>query len=77
MEQIGELIGLTGFARVSWEMTVMWAVSLGFFYLAVYHRFEPLLLIPIGFGALLANLPTEGLVNLPLGDHPGLSLIHI
>lgn len=71
MEQIGELIGLTGFARVSWEMTVMWAVSLGFFYLAVYHRFEPLLLIPIGFGALLANLPTEGLVNLPLGDHPG------
>ena len=71
MEQIGELIGLTGFARVSWEMTVMWAVSLGLFYLAVYRRFEPLLLIPIGFGALLANLPTEGLVNLPLGDHPG------
>ncbi|MCE2482955.1 MAG: sodium ion-translocating decarboxylase subunit beta [Alphaproteobacteria bacterium] len=49
----------------------MWAVSLGLFYLAVYRRFEPLLLIPIGFGALLANLPTEGLVNLPLGDHPG------
>ena len=71
MEQIGELIGLTGFARVSWEMAVMWAVSLGLFYLAVYRRFEPLLLIPIGFGALLANLPTEGLVNLPLGDHPG------
>ena len=71
MEQIGELIGLTGFARVSWEMTVMWAVTLGLFYLGVYRRFEPLLLIPIGFGALLANLPTEGLVNLPLGDHPG------
>ena len=71
MEQIGELIGLTGFARVSWEMTVMWAVSLGLFYLAVYRQFEPLLLIPIAFGALLANLPTEGLVNLPLGDHPG------
>ena len=71
MEHIGELIGLTGFARVTWEMTVMWAVSLGLFYLAVYRRFEPLLLIPIGFGALLANLPTEGLVNLPLGDHAG------
>jgi len=71
VEQIGELIGLTGFARVSWEMTVMWAVSLGLFYLAVYRQFEPLLLIPIAFGALLANLPTEGLVNLPLGDHPG------
>ena len=71
MEQIGELIGLTGFVRVTWEMTVMWAVTLGLFYLAVYRGFEPLLLIPIGFGALLANLPTEGLVNLPVGDHPG------
>ncbi len=71
MEQIGELIGLTGFARITWEMTVMWAVVLVFFYLAVYRGFEPLLLIPIGFGALLANLPTEGLLNIPVGDHPG------
>ena len=49
----------------------MWAVVIGLFYLAIYRGFEPLLLIPIGFGALLANLPTEGLVNLPVGDHPG------
>ncbi len=71
MEQIGELIGLTGFARITWEMTVMWAVVLFLFYLAIYRGFEPLLLIPIGFGALLANLPTDGLINIPVGDHPG------
>ena len=71
MEFVGELVGLTGFVRVTWEMTVMWAVVIGLFYLAIYRGFEPLLLIPIGFGALLANLPTEGLVNLPVGDHPG------
>jgi len=71
VEQIGELIGLTGFARITWEMTVMWAVVLFLFYLAIYRGFEPLLLIPIGFGALLANLPTDGLINIPVGDHPG------
>ncbi len=71
MEYIGDLFELTGFARVTWQMAVMWAVVIGLFYLAVYRGFEPLLLIPIGFGALLANLPTEGLVNAPVGDHPG------
>nr|WP_322090846.1 sodium ion-translocating decarboxylase subunit beta [Caenispirillum bisanense] len=46
-------------------MAVMWAVVAGLLYLAVYKNFEPLLLVPIAFGALLANLPTQGLVNLP------------
>jgi oxaloacetate decarboxylase beta subunit len=49
----------------------MWVVVGVLFYLAVAKNFEPLLLIPIAFGALLANLPTEGIVNAPVGDHPG------
>ncbi|MDV7145685.1 sodium ion-translocating decarboxylase subunit beta [Tropicimonas sp. TH_r6] len=52
-------------------MVVMWVVIAVLFYLAVWKQYEPLLLIPIAFGALLANLPTQGLVNLPHGDHPG------
>jgi len=40
-------------------------------YLAVARNFEPLLLVPIAFGALLANLPTQGMINEPVGDHPG------
>lgn len=71
MELITEIVGLTGIVDVTWKMMVMWAVVLGLLYLAVFKEFEPLLLIPIAFGALLANLPTEGVVNAPVGDHPG------
>ncbi|MBT3359691.1 MAG: sodium ion-translocating decarboxylase subunit beta [Rhodospirillales bacterium] len=49
----------------------MWVVVVVLLYLGVFRKFEPLLLVPIAFGALLANLPTEGLVNLPHGDEAG------
>jgi len=49
-------------------MIVMWAVVAGLLYLAVFKEFEPLLLVPIAFGALLANLPTENMVNKPAGE---------
>lgn len=52
-------------------MAVMWGIIALLFYLAVAKKFEPLLLVPIAFGALLANLPTEGLFNEPIADHPG------
>lgn len=71
MENLTDLIELTGFFHLTWRMLVMWGVVLGLLYLAVYKRFEPLLLVPIGFGALLANLPTEGLVNLPTAETAG------
>ena len=71
MDALSELFALTGFDQLTWRMLVMWAVVAGMLYLAVYKQFEPLLLVPIAFGALLANLPTEGLVNAPLGDTPG------
>jgi carboxybiotin decarboxylase len=71
MEALTEFVSLTGIPHVTWQMMVMWAVVITLFYLAVFKEFEPLLLIPIGFGALLANLPTEGIINIPVGDHPG------
>lgn len=66
-----QLWDLTAFPDVTGQMVAMWAVIALLLYLGVYKKFEPLLLIPISFGALLANLPTEGLVNLPIGEHPG------
>lgn len=54
---------LTAFSAVTWQMLVMWGVCAVLFYLGVNKKFEPLLLIPIAFGALLANLPTEGLIT--------------
>ncbi|MCP4288835.1 MAG: sodium ion-translocating decarboxylase subunit beta [Gammaproteobacteria bacterium] len=71
METLTELFALTGLVHITWQMVLMWLVVLVLLYLAVYKNFEPLLLVPIAFGALLANLPTEGLVNQPVGDHPG------
>lgn len=53
----------TGLALVTWQMAVMWIVVLALFYLAVFKGFEPLLLVPIAFGALLANLPTRGVIT--------------
>jgi oxaloacetate decarboxylase beta subunit len=55
----------TGFAFLDWRMLVMWAVVAVLLYLAVYKKFEPLLLVPIAFGAMLANLPTQGIINKP------------
>jgi len=52
-----QLWSLTGFPDLHWQMLVMWLVVVGLLYLAVYKQFEPLLLVPIAFGALLANLP--------------------
>jgi carboxybiotin decarboxylase len=40
-------------------------------WLAIRKQFEPLLLVPIGFGALLANLPLNALTALPTPDHAG------
>ena len=55
----------TGFGFLDWRMLVMWAVVCVLLYLAVYKKFEPLLLVPIAFGAILANLPTQGIINKP------------
>ena len=62
-----ELAYESGFCYIDWRMIVMWAVVAVLLYLAVFRQYEPLLLVPIAFGALLANLPTEGVINKPAG----------
>ncbi|MHB8121590.1 MAG: sodium ion-translocating decarboxylase subunit beta [Desulfuromonadaceae bacterium] len=53
----------TGFQYITGPMVIMWAVCGLLFYLAIKKRYEPLLLLPIAFGALLANLPTRALYD--------------
>jgi len=66
---------LTGFDDITLKMAAMWAVCAVMFYLAVVKEFEPLLLVPIAFGAFLANLPCENMWNAPAivngESHPG------
>lgn len=50
----------TGIAHFEWPDLVMIAVGGLLLYLAVVRQFEPLLLLPIGFGAILANIPNAG-----------------
>ena len=53
----------TGFAQGEWRQYAMIAVACGLLYLAIVKQFEPLLLLPIAFGMLLANLPSAGLMS--------------
>ena len=57
MEVFAALVEGAGFTSLSWQNVVMFAVAGTLLYLAVARGYEPLLLVPIGFGALLANLP--------------------
>jgi len=50
----------TGIANFEWPDLVMIAVGGLLLYLAIVRQFEPLLLLPIGFGAILANIPNAG-----------------
>lgn len=68
MDQLKDLYYLTGFPFVDYRMVIMWAIVGVLFYLAVKKEFEPLLLIPIAFGALLANIPSESLLEEPAGE---------
>ncbi|MBP3580227.1 MAG: sodium ion-translocating decarboxylase subunit beta [Clostridia bacterium] len=54
---------LEGFMAVTWKQLVMYAVGILLIYLAVKKNYEPSLLLPMGFGAILVNLPFSGVLN--------------
>lgn len=54
---------LAGFLEVTREQLVMYAVGVLLIYLAVAKKYEPALLLPMGFGAILVNLPLSGVLN--------------
>jgi sodium ion-translocating decarboxylase beta subunit len=58
-----QLAKQSGFYLVSWKELVMIGVGLLLIYLAIYKKSEPLLLLPIGFGCILTNLPLSGLMS--------------
>ncbi|MFW5986349.1 MAG: sodium ion-translocating decarboxylase subunit beta [Halanaerobiales bacterium] len=53
----------TGFANLSIKEVIMIIIAFILFYLAIKKEYEPLLLLPIGFGVLLANMPLAGLME--------------
>ena len=57
MEALATLLEGSGFGGLTWQNLVMFVVGGVLIFLAIRKKYEPLLLIPIGFGAILANLP--------------------
>ncbi len=55
------LTEMTGFSILGWDTVLMWIIAFVLLYLGIFKQYEPLLLVPIGFGVLLANLPGAGL----------------
>jgi len=65
-DTIMKILSESGFATLTWQQIVMIAVACLLIYLAIGKKFEPLLLLPIAFGVLLANLPFTGIMSPPL-----------
>ncbi|MFQ1021748.1 sodium ion-translocating decarboxylase subunit beta [Avibacterium paragallinarum] len=68
MESILSLLRGMGIMHLEWGQAVMIAVSLLLLWLAIARKFEPLLLLPIGFGGLLSNIPEAGLAMTALDN---------
>ncbi|MCE1206203.1 MAG: sodium ion-translocating decarboxylase subunit beta [Spirochaetia bacterium] len=71
MEFLTEFIQSTGFVNISAGQILMLLVSFILLYLGIYRKYEPLLMVPIAFGMLLANLPITGIVDGPVDHMPG------
>ncbi len=71
IDTLGKLWSDSGFAALDLRHCIMIVVALVLIYLAIVKKFEPLLLLPIAFGMLLANLPITGLMDGPTDGGPG------
>ncbi|HEY5586579.1 MAG TPA: sodium ion-translocating decarboxylase subunit beta [Ruminiclostridium sp.] len=71
IDTMRRLINESGFTSMSWQQMVMLGVSCVLIYLAIVKKFEPLLLLPIAFGVLLANLPLAGMMLEPTATSSG------
>ncbi len=65
---------IDGIMDITWQQCVMYAVGILLIYLAIAKKYEPSLLLPMGFGAILVNLPLSGVLNQEVGgnDVPGI-----
>ena len=52
-----------GLLQITWQQCVMYLVGIVLIYLAIKKNYEPSLLLPMGFGAILVNLPASGVLN--------------
>ena len=59
------------FSNITWQMVLMWAVGGLLVFLAIKKQMEPTLLLPMGFGTILVNLPLSGAITQPGATEEG------
>nr|MBO6295659.1 sodium ion-translocating decarboxylase subunit beta [Schwartzia sp. (in: firmicutes)] len=70
-EAFARIVGESGFAGLTQGHVIMLLVAFVLLYLAIGRGFEPLLLVPIAIGCMLANLPLSGITSGPVIDALG------
>ncbi len=60
-----KLFEMTAFGDITFKTVIMWLIAFVLLYLGIKKKYEPLLLVPIGFGVLLANFPGSGMGIVP------------
>ena len=68
VEVLTKIMQGSGFAALDWRTVVMLLIACVLLYMGIVKGYEPLLMVPIAFGMLLANLPVTGLFNEPVYD---------
>ena len=66
-DAVSQILSSTGIISFTVGHGVMLVIACTLLYLAIGKKFEPLLLVPIGFGCLLANLPLSNMANTDTG----------
>ncbi len=77
LSNLQQFWNLTGFHNATWQHFVMLAVGLFFIWLAIKKNFEPMLLVPIGFGMLIGNIPFDTTAGLEVGIYEEGSVLNI
>jgi carboxybiotin decarboxylase len=76
LRQLYRMTAIEGFINEPLSL-IMLATGMLLLYLGIKKRFEPLLLIPIGFGIILSNFPGAGMAVVQYTDHPGIEKMNI
>lgn len=77
MNLFSTFMGLfSNLGNTTWQMLVMWAVGGLLIYLGIAKKMEPTLLVPMGFGAILVNLPLSGAITQGSTEGPITALFH-
>ncbi len=76
MDALGQFYRYSGFNNVTWGHIIMIIVGLLFLYLAIKKDYEPLLLVPIGFGIIIGNIPFVENIGLQIGIYENGSVLN-